>query len=48
MIHINIRLCNNHINELLAYFNSIKPKFLLTVISENWLNLEENWLGIEG
>ena len=48
VIHINIQSCNEHLDELLAYFNAIKPKFHVIVLSETWLNFEEDWLDIEG
>ena len=42
VIHVNIRSCNKHLNELLAHLYSIKPKFHVMVRSETWLNFEED------
>ena len=47
VLHINIRSCNKFFNELLSYLNSSKPKFHEIILSETWLNLEEEWIEIE-
>ena len=47
LLHINIRSCNKKFNELLATLNSIKPKFHVIILSESWLNFEEEWIDIE-
>ena len=48
VIHINIRSCNKHFNELLARLNSINIKFHVIVLSETWLKFEEDWFDIKG
>ena len=47
-IHVNCRSCNKNLDEFLCMLDSMPLPFPKVVLTETWLNSEEDWVNVPG
>ena len=48
LIHVNFRLCNKNLDKFLCMLDSMPLPFPIVVLTETWLNSEEDWVNVPG
>ena len=46
LIHVNCRSCNKNLDEFLCMLDSMPLPFPIVVLTETWLNSEEDWVNV--